>query len=111
MVYKSLLGPLEPIPDVNAHDALFNSAHASTVPDYTVYIDAVSGKEWKKHAFQARAVRLATALVADVKDGGLGLKPNGKEIIGIFSKNHLVCYLSPLSKSCLANGGPRCRNW
>ncbi|KAG8875068.1 hypothetical protein FRB98_008108 [Tulasnella sp. 332] len=89
MIFKSPLGPLDPIPDVNAHDAFFNSAHATQVPDYTVYIDAVTGKEWTKAFFRDRVIRLATALVADVKEGGLGLKPNGKEVIGIFSKNHL----------------------
>ncbi|KAG8995410.1 hypothetical protein FRB94_009723 [Tulasnella sp. JGI-2019a] len=89
MIYKSPFGQLDPIPDVNAHDAIFNSPWASQIPDYTVYIDAATGKEWKKNQFIQRFVRLATALVADVKDGGLGLKPNSMDIIGIFSKNHM----------------------
>lgn len=90
MIYKCLVGNVPPLPEVNAHQVLLHGHIASNVPDYPIYVDIESGKKWMRSDMLQRISRLATALVADPKDGGLGLKPGRDEIVGIFTKGRVV---------------------
>lgn len=91
MIYQSLIAPAPPVPNTNAHDVVFHNELFPPLPsDTLVYVDNTTGEQWTKSVFEQRVVRLATALVADPTAGGLGLKPDTSEIVGIYSKNHVV---------------------
>ena len=90
MIYKCKWGEVPPIPDVNAHNVVLHGPLSTNVPDYRVYVDAESGKEWARSQILDRITRLATALVADPNEGGLGLKPGREEVIGVFTKSRVV---------------------
>lgn len=90
MHIKSRLPDLPPIPEANVCDLLFAAPKGSQIPDYTLYIDAPTGRRrsFKEHYEFVRDA--ATALAASSAQGGLALNGEAGDIVGIFSHNCMV---------------------
>lgn len=94
MYHKSLFPDLPNVPESNVHHLLLNRPDQQEWPDYTLFVDAATGQRRSFRKFVERVRDGATALGADVTQGGLGLRPENGEIVGILSENCLVCYIS-----------------
>ena len=106
MYLKSPYPDPPPLPPVNAHHVLFNRPDQAEWPDYTLHIDALSGKRVMFHEWVKDMEDLSTAIAGPTSEGCLGLQgwnegegaevvvPGGKEVIGIMSEN------SSVSASC-----------
>ncbi|KAG0708431.1 hypothetical protein DFH29DRAFT_870960 [Suillus ampliporus] len=82
MYYRS--PDLPTVPEPNIHDFLFNRPEQQDWSDYTLYF---TGQRRSFREFVDRVRDGATALGADVAQGGLGLRPENGEIVGILSEN------------------------
>lgn len=91
MVYlKSPFPPIPAIPDRNVHEILVEPPNGIPPADFTLHIDAVTGKTRTYTQFK-RAVELgSTALGAPVADGGLGLSADAGHMVGLYSSNCMV---------------------
>jgi hypothetical protein len=90
MYYKSMYPDLPVIPEANVHHLLLNRADQRDWPDYTLYVNATTGEQRSFRQFIERVRDGATALGADVEQGGLGISPGNGEIVAILSENCLV---------------------
>ena len=94
---KSLFPPIPLVPPMNFHTFLFEVSPGKSIPrNHTVYIDGLTGEKWTLGEFIERVRDIATALVAPVEVGGLGVNLPGretKEIVAILSPNCLVSFL------------------
>ena len=90
MYYKSMCPPIPPLPDTNVHHLVFNRPSQQEWPNYTVFIDALTGQRRRFRELVDRIRDGATSLGADIKHGGLGLRPENGEIVGILSENCMV---------------------
>ena len=87
---KSLYG-LTPVgPTVNYYDFLIGRPDLASWPDYTLFIDAITGKRRRFRETLARIEECATALSSAKRDGGLEIEPGSKEVVGILSENCMV---------------------
>jgi hypothetical protein len=77
-------------PTINYYDWLLGRPELRSWPDFTVYIDAVTGERRQVYDVLKRFEHAATALAASPRDGGLGLV-GGRQVVGILSQNCLVC--------------------
>ncbi|KAJ7342708.1 hypothetical protein DFH08DRAFT_1010977 [Mycena albidolilacea] len=93
MYIQSPYPALPRLPEVNVHNVMFGRENqAGWWPDYTIHIEAKTGRERTyKELMNAIAVG-ATALGASVSAGGLGLNGDGDEIIGMLGDNSLEYY-------------------
>ncbi|THG94995.1 hypothetical protein EW026_g6575 [Hermanssonia centrifuga] len=66
---------------------MFNTPEVQNLADYTLYIDAVTGRKRSWYDFRDTVYDGATALGAPVSQGGLGLNGDDGDIVGIFSHN------------------------
>lgn len=116
MYIQSPYPALPHLPEVNVHNVMFGRAnqagwvllpaeHVFTGqqaewPDYTIHIEAKTGRERTYKELMNDIAVGATALGASVSAGGLGLNGDGDEIIGILGDNSLVCGSScrPISR-------------
>ncbi|KAF9222994.1 acetyl-CoA synthetase-like protein [Gyrodon lividus] len=89
MYYKSLFPPVPEIPAQNVHHIIFNRPDQKAWPDYTFQVDALTGTRRSFREFLERVRDGATALGSDVNDGGLSVRPENDEIVGILSENSL----------------------
>jgi len=97
MHHKSLFPDPPKVPESNIHHLLFNRPDQKEWPDYTLFMDATTGQRRSFREFAERVRDGATALGADVAQGGLGLRPENGEVVGILSENCLVrCIPRPL---------------
>ncbi|KAG1732677.1 uncharacterized protein EDB91DRAFT_1084707 [Suillus paluster] len=87
MHYKSLFPDLPKVPESNVHHLLFNRPDQKEWPDYTLFVNAATGQQRSFREFIERVRDGATALGADVAHGGLGLRPENGELVGILSEN------------------------
>ncbi|KAG0706265.1 hypothetical protein DFH29DRAFT_980527 [Suillus ampliporus] len=87
MYYKSLFPDLPKVPESNVHNLLFNRPDQKKWPDYTLFVNAATGQRCSFREFVERVRDGATALGADVANGGLGLRPENGEVVGILSEN------------------------
>ncbi|KAG2123809.1 hypothetical protein DEU56DRAFT_828795 [Suillus clintonianus] len=87
MYYKSLYPDLPKVPESNAHHLIFNRPDQQEWPDYTLFVNVVTGKRRSFKEFVERVRDGATALGADVAQGGLGLRPENGDLVGILSEN------------------------
>lgn len=94
MHIQSLYPEIPPLSETNAHYALLRRPEQAEWPDFTLHIDAPTGKTRTFREFAERVQYAATALGAPVSQGGLGLSPENGDIVGIISHNCLV------SKQC-----------
>ena len=87
MIFRSLLPPLPPLPFPNAHHFFLNRPDQAEWKDFTLHVDALTGKTRKWSEFKDRVKRAATAF------GSPDLFPRGgesNEIVGILSENCVV---------------------
>ncbi|KAG1758291.1 hypothetical protein EDD22DRAFT_850150 [Suillus occidentalis] len=87
MYYKSLFPDLPKVPESNVHHLLFNRPDQREWPDYTLFVNVATGQRRSFREFIERVRDGATALGADVTQGGLGLRPENGDIVGILSEN------------------------
>ncbi|KAG2749258.1 acetyl-CoA synthetase-like protein [Suillus brevipes Sb2] len=87
MYYKSLFPELPKVPESNVHHLLFNRPDQREWPDYTLLVNVATGQRRSFKEFVERVRDGATALGADVTQGGLGLRPENGDIVGILSEN------------------------
>ncbi|GJJ15935.1 hypothetical protein Clacol_010214 [Clathrus columnatus] len=87
MYIRSIYPDLPDIPKANYHNVLFRSPGAQALPDYVMYICAVTGRKLKRFEFIERVYNAATALGASKDKGGLGL--DSKCMVGVLSDNCL----------------------
>ncbi|KAI0304262.1 hypothetical protein B0F90DRAFT_1228622 [Multifurca ochricompacta] len=76
-------------PTVNYYDFLLGRPELKSSSDYTLFVDAMTGKKRRFRETLARIEECATALNSAKKDGGLEIKPESKEVVGILSENCL----------------------
>jgi hypothetical protein len=93
MPVKSLYPEPPPIPDLNVYHVLFNRSDQKGWPNYTLHIDAVTGEKRTYRDFVERVQDGATALGTSVADGGLGLRAEDKELVGILSENSMASWV------------------
>ncbi|KAG6864934.1 hypothetical protein C0991_006285 [Blastosporella zonata] len=87
MYLKSPFPDVPPPREINAHHIFFNRPEQAAWPDYTLHIDAKTGKKRTFRQFKERVQLGATALGAPISAGGLGIRADDGEIIGIMSHN------------------------
>lgn len=90
---KSPYPPIPPMPPLNFHTMLFERPPGNTIPkDFVVHVDGITGETRTYGEFVERVRDCATAFVAPVSVGGLGVQPRGdvREIIALFSPNCMV---------------------
>ncbi|KAG1735180.1 hypothetical protein EDB19DRAFT_1995302 [Suillus lakei] len=87
MHYKSLFPDLPKVPESNVHHFIFNRPDQQEWPDYTLFVNVATGQRRSFREFVERVRDGATALGADVAQGGLGLRPENGELVGILSEN------------------------
>ncbi|KAK7030859.1 hypothetical protein VNI00_013968 [Paramarasmius palmivorus] len=88
---------------INAFNALFNRPVQKEWKDFTLHVDAVTGKDLSYSGFKDRLQDAITVLGSPVESGGLGLggapevaedgTVNGevREMVGLMSENSSVC--------------------
>ncbi|GLB38764.1 putative AMP-binding enzyme C-terminal domain [Lyophyllum shimeji] len=89
MYVKSAFPDVPAYPEVNAHHIFFNRPDQADWPDYTFLIDAKTGKKRGFREFVQRVRAGATALGSPSADGGLGLRGEDGEIVGIIHHNSM----------------------
>ena len=99
MYLKSPYPDPPPLPNVNAHYIFFKRPDQAEWPDYTLHIDAVSGKRVMYRDWVKDVEDLRTALARPASEGCMGfqglnegegaevLVPGGKEIIDVMGEN------------------------
>ena len=90
MHIKSRFPGLPPIPEANVYDLIFGAPEAAQTPDYTIYIDGVTGRKHSFHSYRHFVRDAATALAAAQAQGGLALSGDAGDIVGILSHNCVV---------------------
>ncbi|KAG2123813.1 hypothetical protein DEU56DRAFT_43630 [Suillus clintonianus] len=89
MYYKSLFPDLPKVPESNFHHFIFERPDQQEWPDYTLFVNVATGQRRSFREFIERVRDGATALGADVTQGGLGFRPENGELVGILSENCL----------------------
>jgi len=91
MFIKSPYPDITHFPEVNVHCALFQRPDQALWPeDFTLHIDARTGKKRTYQEFLERVRLGATALGAQLSEGGLGLRGEDGELVGIIGQNSSV---------------------
>lgn len=93
MIHTSLYPPLPKYPEANVYELFFNNPDQNALPDYTLYVDAETGRNFRRSEFKQRVHDTMTAFGAPVSNGGLGLSKENGDIIGIYSSNCIVSLL------------------
>ncbi|KIJ64595.1 hypothetical protein HYDPIDRAFT_111963 [Hydnomerulius pinastri MD-312] len=89
MYHKSLFPPLPEVPEQNVHHLLFNRPDQKAWSDYTFQVNALTGTQRSFREFLERVRDGATALGSAVEIGGLDIRPENGEIVGVLSENSL----------------------
>ncbi|KAG2147414.1 uncharacterized protein EDB93DRAFT_1250560 [Suillus bovinus] len=87
MYHKSLFPDLPKVPESNVHHLLLNRPDQREWSDYTLFVNVATGQRRSFREFVERVRDGATALGADVTQGGLGLCPENGDLVGILSEN------------------------
>lgn len=90
MYLKSPYPDLPVLPEVNAHHIFFKRPDQAGWPDYVVHVDVETEERIMYRDFTARVQDLATGLGAPLLQGGMGLRAEDGEIIGIIAENSSV---------------------
>ena len=90
---KPLFDPIIPLstPPINYYDWLLRRPELKEWSDFTLHIDGITGEERNARAVLERIEHAATALTMSTRDGGPGLVPGQRNVVGILSDNCLVC--------------------
>ena len=99
MYVASMFPPVPPLEDQNVHHAIFGADQRKR-PDYTLYINADTGRKHTYYEFLERVYDGATFLGTPVSEGGLGISAENGEVIGILSDN---CMVSSAGREFTAN--------
>lgn len=89
-IYKSLYPPVPLLPTPNHYDFLLHRPDQEAWPDYTVYINGLTGERMRFSAFKTRVDAAAVAIVAQANRGGLAILPGADERIGVLCENCIV---------------------
>lgn len=73
--------------DTNAYNVLLNRPDQREWKDYTLHIDAVTGRKRSFYEFRERVQDATVALGGPVSEGCLGLSAEHDEMVGIISEN------------------------
>ena len=99
-----------PYPDIpnstegNVHYALFQRPDQAQWPeDFTLHIDARTGKKRTYREFLERIRLGATAIGGPVSEGGLGLQGEDGELVGIMGWNSSVGFVSIIEEGFQSN--------
>lgn len=87
---KSLRGPIPAGPAINYYDFLFQRPELRSWPDYTLFVDATTGRTRRFRETLAHIEDCATALTLAADEGGLDMEPGSNNVVGILSENCLV---------------------
>ena len=90
MHHNSLFPPLPDIPPQNIHNLLLDRTDQAEWPDFTLHIDAVTGQSRSFRQFVECVRDGATAMSSDIDSGGLGIRPQSGEIVGVLTENSMV---------------------
>ena len=90
MYLKSPYPDVPPQPNVNAHHFFFNRPSQTNWSNFVVHIDVETGEELMYYDFLERIRDLTTGIGAPVDQGGLGIRSEDKEMIGIMGENSSV---------------------
>lgn len=90
MHHKSLYPPLPQIPPQNVHNILFNRPDQADWPDYPLQVNALTRVSRSFREFLETVRDGATAMHSDVKLGGLGIRAENGELVGVLSENTMV---------------------
>jgi hypothetical protein len=89
MYLKSLYPDIPEFPPTNIHDVCL-SRRPADAPDFCFQIDGATGQTRSWNEVKARVAHAMTALGAPESKGGLDLRPENGEIVGVLSPNSLV---------------------
>lgn len=89
MHHTSLFPPLPHVPEQNVHHILLDRPDQKSWPDFTFQVDILTGEQRSFREFLERVRDGATALGTETKHGGLGIRSENDEIVGILSENCL----------------------
>ena len=107
MYIKSPYPDIANFPEGNVHYILFHRQDQAQWPeDFTLYIDMRTGKKLTYKEFLQRVRIGATALSAPLSEGGLGLRKEDGELVGIIGQNSSVCFLSMIEEGFGSNFYP-----
>jgi hypothetical protein len=88
---KSLWPALPSVPDhLNIFETVLGQPYHDEWPDYTLHVDEETGKTRTFMEFRRMVNDLAATLARSTAQGGLGLRAEDDEIIGIMSDNSSV---------------------
>lgn len=83
---RSLYPDLPPLPDrINVYETIIEQPYHNGWPDFIVHLDEETGVTCTFKELRQRINDLATALSGPVEQGGLGLRAETREIVGIMS--------------------------
>ena len=89
-MFTSLYPDLPVVPPTNVHNILFRRPEQKNWSNYTLHIDAITGKTRSYREFYEIVIDGATALGSPISEKGLGLNPKGGEMVGIMAENCMV---------------------
>ena len=81
------------LPEANAHHIFFNRPDQADWPDHVAHVDAETDERVMYREFTARIQDLATGLGAPLHQGGMGLRPENGDMVGIVAENSSVSVL------------------
>jgi acyl-CoA synthetase (AMP-forming)/AMP-acid ligase II len=90
MYLKSPFPDPPALPEVNAHHIFFNRSDQPEWPDYVIHVDVETEERIMYREFTARIQHLATGLGAPLHQGGMDLRAQDGEIVGIIAENSSV---------------------
>lgn len=90
MYHKSIYPPLPQLPPQNVHNVLFNRPDQADWPDYPLHVNALTGATRSFRQFLETVRDGATAMASDVNLGGLGIRPENDELVGVLTENSMV---------------------
>ncbi|KAH9080347.1 hypothetical protein EDB83DRAFT_971240 [Lactarius deliciosus] len=85
----SLRSPIPAGPAINYYDFLFRRPELRSWPDYTLFVDATTGRRRRFRETLANIEDCATALTLAADEGGLDMEPGSNDVVGILSENCL----------------------
>ena len=92
MYLKSPFPDPPALPEANAYHLFFTRPDQAEWPDYVVHVDVETDEQIMYREFTARIQNLATGLGAPLRQGGMGLRAEDGDIVGIIAENSSVCF-------------------
>ncbi|SRR6266404_4032982 len=77
-------------PTINYYDFLLRRPELTSWPDFTLFVDATTGRRRRFRQTLSHIEDCTTALTLAADEGGLDIEPGRNEVVGILSENCLV---------------------